>query len=123
MKRLTLDYLIREPKSNTKTPSLLILLHGYGSNEEDLFSFANELPDDLLIVSLRAPYEMGYGGYAWYAINLDDQNNKWFGTRNGVFVQSPDGEEQLAHFTESNSPLFDNQIHRSRPGKSGSKGR
>ena len=41
---------------------------------------------------------------------VDGANNKWFGTRNGVFVQSPDGEEQLAHFTESNSPLFDNQI-------------
>jgi len=41
---------------------------------------------------------------------VDGGNNKWFGTRNGVFVQSPDGEEQLVHFTESNSPLFDNQI-------------
>ena len=37
-------------------------------------------------------------------------NNKWFGTRNGVFVQSPDGETQIAHFTEDNSPLFDNEI-------------
>ncbi len=41
---------------------------------------------------------------------VDGGNNKWFGTRNGVFVQSPDGEEQLAHFTVKNSPLFDNQI-------------
>lgn len=41
---------------------------------------------------------------------VDGANNKWFGTDNGVFVQSPDGEQQLAHFTSSNSPLFDNQI-------------
>ena len=45
--------------------------------ELDLFSFSDELPDDLLIVSLRAPYEMGHGGYAWYAIDLDSENNKF----------------------------------------------
>jgi len=73
----TLYYIVKEPKNPIKNPSLLILLHGYGSNEEDLFSFAQELPEDLLIISLRAPYEMGYGVYAWYAINLDSQNNKF----------------------------------------------
>ena len=72
-----LSSVIRQPKKPTKTPSLLILLHGYGSNELDLFSFSDELPDDLLIVSLRAPYEIGHGGYAWYAIDLDSENNKF----------------------------------------------
>ena len=32
-----LPYVIRQPKKPTKTPSLLVLLHGYGSNELDLF--------------------------------------------------------------------------------------
>ena len=72
-----LDFVERTPKVITKNPPLLILLHGYGSNELDLFSFAEELPDTLVIVSLRAPYEMGYGGYAWYDINLDSHNNKY----------------------------------------------
>ena len=72
-----LDFVERTPKVITKNPPLLILLHGYGSNELDLFSFAEELPDTLVIVSLRAPYEMGYGGYAWYDINLDSNNNKY----------------------------------------------
>jgi len=72
-----LDFVERTPKVITKNPPLLILLHGYGSNELDLFSFAEELPDSLLIVSIRAPYEMGYGGYAWYDINLDSNNNKY----------------------------------------------
>ena len=71
-----LQYVVRQPKKTVENPPLLILLHGYGSNEMDLFSFAEELPDELLIVSVRAPYEMGYGGYAWYAINLDANNNK-----------------------------------------------
>lgn len=44
------------------------------------------------------------------AVAVDGANNKWFGTTNGVFVQSPDGKEQLAHFTAENSPLLDNNI-------------
>ena len=72
-----LNYVVREPKINIEKPSLLILLHGYGSNEQDLFSFANELPDNLLIVSAQAPMSMGFGGYAWYSINFDDKNGKF----------------------------------------------
>ena len=72
-----LQYLVRNPKIASTKPPLLILLHGYGSNEQDLFSFAEELPDDLLIVSAQAPYEMGPGAYAWYAINFDDVNGKF----------------------------------------------
>ena len=43
-------------------------------------------------------------------IEIDGADNKWFGTRNGIFVQSPNGEDQIAVFTEDNSPLFDNEI-------------
>ncbi len=43
-------------------------------------------------------------------IAVDGGNRKWFGTSNGVFVQSPEGREELAHFTVDNSPLFDNNI-------------
>ena len=72
-----LHYIVRQPKTNQENPSLLILLHGYGSNEEDLFSFASELPDELLIVSARAPYDMNFGGFAWYAITLDANDEKF----------------------------------------------
>ena len=72
-----LTYVEKLPKLPAENPPLLILLHGYGSNELDLFSFADELPETLVIVSLRAPYEMGHGGYAWYDINLDSKNNKF----------------------------------------------
>ncbi len=44
-------------------------------------------------------------------IEVDGANRKWFGTRNGIFLQSPDGVDQIAHFTEDNSPLFDNTIN------------
>ena len=43
-------------------------------------------------------------------IAVDGGDQKWFGTRNGLFVQSPLGDQQIAHFTTENSPLFDNEI-------------
>ena len=78
---LSLHHLVREPKiknpdTSGKNP-LLLLLHGYGSNEEDLFSFATELPDEYYVISARAPYDMMYGSYAWYAINFDADENKF----------------------------------------------
>ena len=74
---MSLEYIVRKPVKETENAPLLILLHGYGSNEQDLFSFAEELPEELLIISVQAPYEMGYGGYAWYAINFDDIKGKF----------------------------------------------
>lgn len=74
---MKLTYLIKEPKTKLVKNPVLILLHGYGSNEEDLFSFANELPDNYYIVSVRAPYDMQFGSYAWYAINFDADENKF----------------------------------------------
>ncbi|PIE48766.1 MAG: phospholipase [Flavobacteriales bacterium] len=77
MKELSLKYLIRKPKINTEHPPLLLLLHGYGSNEADLFSFADELPDECLVISARAPLPMTFGGYAWYTIHFDSTNGKF----------------------------------------------
>lgn len=78
MKVLSLEYLVRKPKIDIEKPSLLILLHGYGSNEQDLFSFADELPDELLIISVRAPLSMGFGSYAWYTIHFDSNDASKF---------------------------------------------
>ncbi|MCB0687311.1 MAG: hypothetical protein KDC53_12330 [Saprospiraceae bacterium] len=44
------------------------------------------------------------------AIAIDGANQKWFGTNNGVFVQSEDIETQVFAFNTKNSPLFDNGI-------------
>ena len=77
MKQLSLQYISREPNTISEKTSLLILLHGYGSNEEDLFSFATELPDDLIIISARAPQSLGFGSYAWYSINFTADQGKF----------------------------------------------
>ncbi|WP_299117008.1 alpha/beta fold hydrolase [uncultured Winogradskyella sp.] len=71
-----LHYITR-PSSLKNNASLLIMCHGYGSDENDLFSFASELPEELFIISLRAPYPMQPFGNAWYAINFDAVQGKW----------------------------------------------
>lgn len=74
---LSLKYLIKEsPIKENKSP-LLILLHGFGSNEEDLFSFSSYLPNKYTIISLRAPFKLPMQGYAWYSINFDEEMNKF----------------------------------------------
>lgn len=74
---LSLYHLVREPKIKKEKNPLLLLLHGYGSNEEDLFSFASELPEEYYVVSARAPFDLSYGSHAWYAINFDADENKF----------------------------------------------
>lgn len=74
---LSLEHVTRPSSlTNTKAP-LLIMLHGYGSDENDLFSFASELSDEIFIISVRAPYPMQPYGNAWYAINFDAEQGKW----------------------------------------------
>ncbi|TYA71509.1 alpha/beta hydrolase [Seonamhaeicola marinus] len=73
---LSLYHLTRPSSLNENAP-LLIMMHGYGSDENDLFSFASELPKELFIISVRAPYPMQPYGNAWYAINFDEDKGKW----------------------------------------------
>jgi phospholipase/carboxylesterase len=46
---------------------LLLILHGFGSHEGDLFSLAPHLPLEPVIASLRAPLAAGQG-WAWFPI-------------------------------------------------------
>lgn len=73
---LPLEYVSR-PSSLKENAPLLIMCHGYGSDENDLFSFASELPEELYIISLKAPIAMQPYGNAWYAINFDAEQGKW----------------------------------------------
>lgn len=53
------------------------MLHGYGSDENDLFSFTSELPEEYAIISLRAPIPMQPFGNAWYSIYFDSDDGKF----------------------------------------------
>lgn len=105
---LSLEYLVREPKIKLDKNPLLLLIHGYGSNEQDLFSFASELPDEYYIVSARAPYDIQYGSYAWYAINFDANQNK-FSDNNQARIS----RDIIAQFIEeltTNYPIDDENV-------------
>jgi phospholipase/carboxylesterase len=86
---------ITRPSSLKENAPLLIMCHGYGSDENDLFSFAQELPAELFIISVRAPYPMQPYGNAWYAINFDAQQNKW----NDV-EQAVESRDKIADFID-----------------------
>lgn len=49
--------------------ALVVLLHGMGSNETDMFVLAEHLPADLEVIALRAPVAMDTVRYCWYAID------------------------------------------------------
>ncbi|WP_281233208.1 alpha/beta hydrolase [Flavobacterium gelatinilyticum] len=65
-----LFYLVRQPKIKTTKPPLVILLHGVGGNEQNLFSFAPALPDNFVVVSARGPLTFGAGSYAWFQVDF-----------------------------------------------------
>lgn len=65
-----LEYLVKEPKIKTAHPPVIILLHGVGSNESDLFSFAGQLPEKYLVISARAPISLGNHRFAWYEVDF-----------------------------------------------------
>ena len=92
---MNLHYLVQEPKVKHDKNPLLLLLHGYGSNEEDLFSFASELPDDSYVISVRAPYDLQPYGHAWYAIHFDADENKFSDN-----VQAKQSVEIIASFID-----------------------
>ncbi len=67
----TLVHKVRQPATSglTKSPAL-ILLHGRGTNEDDLLGLADFLDPRFFIISARAPYrsEEGLGSYTWFGL-------------------------------------------------------
>ncbi|PJZ83582.1 alpha/beta hydrolase [Leptospira harrisiae] len=101
-----LEFLIRKPKVSIEKPPLLLLLHGVGSNEEDLFSLANYLPESFLVVSLRGPLTLGPNSFGWYEvlfttgqpkINLDQEK-----LSRKLLLESLDYLKSNFQFDESN---------------------
>ncbi|MFY1663820.1 alpha/beta hydrolase [Pseudomonas sp. Pseu.R1] len=67
---LALPYLAAAP-ADSKDKPLIIFLHGYGSDEGDLFGIKDELPKDATYLSVRAPLEVDGGGYKWFTQDTD----------------------------------------------------
>ena len=80
---LPLEHVWVEPENGGESPPLLVLLHGRGSHENDLLPLAQQLPDELAILSLRAPTQLG-PGYTWYELDLSG---------GGLHASQPDDED------------------------------
>ena len=65
-----LEYLVRKPKTRTENPPLLLLMHGVGSNEQDMFSMSDQLPDNFLIIAARGPLTIGPNSFAWFQVSF-----------------------------------------------------
>jgi phospholipase/carboxylesterase len=63
----------------------VVLVHGRGANERDLLPIAAQLPDELHVLSVRAPREMrGPDSYTWYELDL---------SAGGLHASQPDPDD------------------------------
>lgn len=64
--RPPLDPLLENERELNNTP-VLVVLHGYGTDEYDLLPIAEKVSGGkFLIISLQGPIELSHGGHAWY---------------------------------------------------------
>lgn len=107
-KHLSLEHLIQPAKSGAEKSPLILMLHGYGSNKEDLFSFASELPEEYMVISVQAPYSLGFGGNAWYSIDFNAAGDKFSNTEEGI--SSRKKIEQFIDEAIENYPIDEQNI-------------
>lgn len=70
---MKLEYRYKEPSKkleNKKSP-LLLLLHGFGADENDLFGIAPFLDERFFIASVQAPFALAFGGRAWFELYFE----------------------------------------------------
>lgn len=65
------------PHSTGNPLPSFVLLHGYGSNEDDLFSFERFFPAQSAVFSMRAPLALAQGGNAWFSIDFEKPRSEW----------------------------------------------
>ena len=72
MNNISFDYDVKESLSFDKNDKVIIMFHGYGSNKDDLFSFAKFMNPNFLIISVQAPIKMDYNSYCWWSLNYNN---------------------------------------------------
>lgn len=73
---IPLSFLHRPASPDQAEPWLLILMHGVGSNEQDLFGLAPYIPHNFHVLSLRAPYRMGPNANAWFEFSINPDGSR-----------------------------------------------
>jgi phospholipase/carboxylesterase len=97
-KRLSLTYHLSMPRNHSEKTPLLLLLHGFGANEDDLFSLAPYLDERFMIVSARAPVTLQSHSYAWFNLNF---------TPEGVIVDLEEARRNLETLHKFINELID----------------
>ncbi|HRH12439.1 MAG TPA: hypothetical protein PLU73_13040, partial [Bacteroidia bacterium] len=70
----TLEYKVNLPLKKTAKVPVVIMLHGYGSNEADLFDISKSFDEKVITFSLRGPYaDASKQGYSWFELNKNEQ--------------------------------------------------
>lgn len=77
---LPLAHISRPGNVESNAPAV-VLIHGRGTNERDLLSIGAQLPDELHVLSVRAPQSMGPDSFTWYDLDLSG---------GGLHVSQPD---------------------------------
>lgn len=75
LNKLSIKHIIKKPINKKNYPPLFLMIHGYGSNEKDLFSLHKDIPEKFFIISIQGIYPMSKEKYSWYNINFQDQKN------------------------------------------------
>jgi len=104
----SLVYLVRKPTTETENTPLLLLMHGVGSNEQDLFSLAQHLPDNFLIISARGPFSIGSNSFAWFQVSFST------GVPVIDYTQAENSRNTIIQFIESLKTQFlfnENEIY------------
>lgn len=76
MLKLPLDGLFRPADEQAQAPWLLVLMHGVGSNAEDLFGLADYVPQQYHVLSLQAPFAMGPNAFAWFMFSVQPDGTR-----------------------------------------------
>lgn len=67
-----LTYLHRPPQTDAGAP-ILVLLHGVGSNERNLWPLTAQIDPRFRVLSLRSAFQHGPDAYGWYRIQFTPQ--------------------------------------------------
>ncbi|TLU87773.1 MAG: phospholipase [Chlorobium sp.] len=87
-RHLSLTFLDLAPAAPDNAP-IMMLLHGYGSNEKDLIQLAPMLHGGLRYISVRAPHTLDLGMFGWFPLSF---------TPTGIAVDYVAAEEARLQF-------------------------
>ncbi|WP_341654762.1 phospholipase [Blattabacterium cuenoti] len=71
--QLSIKHIILKKTGYENEKTLFLMIHGYGSNEKDFFSFQKDIPENFFIISIQGIYSIGTNKYSWYDIDFDNK--------------------------------------------------